>query len=117
MCSFMDLIINVYIILVPPGQPTIVNVDSIGATWAHIGWEAPSRDLASAVDGSGLVNVTTDNSNTSFNVTGLLPATNYSFSVVAVTEGGDVVARSNESESSQATTGLTGLWRHQPLCT
>ena len=91
-------------------------MDSTGATWALICWTAPSNStisrfeiLAREVNGSGLVNVTTDNNSTFFNVTGLLPATTYSLSVVAVAEGGDVVARSMESESSQATTGLTGV--------
>ena len=92
-------------------------MDSIGATWVLVSWTAPSgvsvisryEILAREVDGSELVNVITDNNSTLFNVTGLLPATNYSLSVVAVAEGGDVVARSMESESSQATTGLTGV--------
>ena len=99
-------------------------MDSIGATWALISWTAPSGDsmisryeiLAREVDGSGLVNVTTNHNSTLFNMTGLLPATTYSFSVVAVAEGGDIVARSNESESSQATTVVTGVCRHKPLC-
>ena len=109
---------------VPPGQPTELSVDSVGATWALICWTAPSGDsmisryeiLAREVDGSGLVNVTTGNNSTFFNVTGLLPATSYSLSVVAVAEGGDIVARSNESESSQVKTGLTGVCRHETLC-
>ena len=112
-----------YIYIVQPCEPSQLSVDSIGATWALISWTAPSNStisryeiLAREVDGSGLVNVTTDNNSTLFNVTGLLPATNYSLSVVAVAEGGNVVARSMESESSQATTGLTGVYRHEPLC-
>ena len=93
-------------------------MDTIGATCALISWTAPSGDsmisryeiLAREVNGSGLVNVTTGNNSTFFNVTGLLPATTYSLSIVAVAEGGDVVARGNESESSQSTTGLTGVY-------
>ena len=92
-------------------------MDSIGTTWALVSWTAPSGDsmisryeiLAREVDGSGLVNVTTDNNSTLFNMTGLLPATTYNFSVVAVAEGGDVVVRSVESEPQEDTTGVTGI--------
>ena len=74
--------------------------------------------LAREVNGSGLVNVTTGDDSDSFNVTGLLPATTYSLSVVAVAEGGGIVARGNESEPSQGTTGLTGvcMYIHLILC-
>ena len=106
--------------IVPPGQPTQLSVDSIGATWALICWTAPSGDsmisryeiLAREVDGSGLVNVTTGNNSTFFNVTGLLPAITYSLSVVALAEGGDVVARGSESEPEVDMTGVTGVCKH-----
>ena len=93
-------------------------MDSIGATWALICWTAPSGDsmisryeiLAREVNGSGLVNVTTGNNSTFFNVTGLLPATTYSLSVVAVAEGGVIVARGSESEPEVDMTGVTGVF-------
>ena len=99
-------------------------MDSIGATWALICWTVPSGDsmisryeiLAREVNGSGLVNVTTGNNSTFFNVTGLLPATTYSLSVVALAEGGDVVARGSESEPEVDMTGVTGVCKHLILC-
>ena len=111
--------------IVPPGRPTQLSVDSIGATWALICWTAPSGDsmisryeiLAREVDGSGLVNMTTGNNSTFFNVTGLLPATTYSLSVVTVAEGGAVVARGSESEPEVDMTGVTGVCKHPILCT
>ena len=114
---------NPFFSVVPPGQPTQLFVDSIGATWALISWTAPSGDsmisryeiLAREVNGSGLVNVTTGNNSTFFNVTGLLPATTYSLSVVAVSEVDGIVARGNESESTWDTTGVTGLCMHNKL--
>ena len=110
--------------IVPPGQPTQLSVDSIRATCALICWTAPSGDsmisryeiLAHEVNGSGLVNVTTGYNSTFFNVTGLLPATTYSFSVVALSEGGDIVARGSESESEVDMTGVTGVCKHPLLC-
>ena len=99
-------------------------MDSIGATWALICWTAPSGNsmisryeiLAREVNGSGLVNMTTGNNSTFFNVTGLLPATTYSLSVVALAEGGDIVARGSESEPEVDMTGVTGVCKHPILC-
>ena len=53
---------------------------------------------------------TLDNS-TSINVTGLNPSTIYNFSVVAVIEAGEVVARSEESEHLKdiRTTAIIGM--------
>ena len=48
---------------------------------------------------------------TFFNVTGLLPGTTYELTVVAVSQGGDVVATSEariRSNSVITTTGFTG---------
>ena len=56
----------------------------------------------------GVVTVSTVSSVTLFNVVGLLPATTYMLTVVAISEGGEVIARSPESESVQATTEVTG---------
>ena len=111
--------------IVPPGQPTQLSVDSIGATCALICWTAPSGDsmisryeiLAREVNSSALVTVITCNNSTFFNVTGLLPATTYSLSVVALSEGGVVVARGNESEPEVDMTGVTGVCKHPTLYT
>ena len=45
---------------------------------------------------------------TSFNVTGLLPGTTYVLTVVAVSQGGNVVAKGLASDSLTATTTVTG---------
>ena len=45
---------------------------------------------------------------TFYSVTGLLPGTTYELTVVAVSRGGNVVARSQPSDSIVDTTGVTG---------
>ena len=45
---------------------------------------------------------------TFYNVTGLLPGTTYELTVVAVSLGGDVVARNQPSDPIVDTTGVTG---------
>ena len=61
------------------------------------------------VGGQGVVTENTTTNATFFNITGLLPATSYSFTVVAISEGGDVIAVSAESPEIQDTTGFTGV--------
>ena len=46
---------------------------------------------------------------THFNLTGLLPGTTYELTVVAVSQGGNVVAESQPSTSLQVTTTVTGI--------
>ena len=58
-----------------------------------------------------VIAVTTSTNATFFNVTGLLPGTTYELTVVAVSQGGDVVATSEarmRSNSATTTTRLTG---------
>ena len=100
----------------PPSNPTIKDVS---ATWLQICWTVPlmadspiSRYeiIAHPLDNSaGMVTVSTMSSVTIFNVTGLLPGITYQLTVVAVSEGGDVIAKSLESESVRATTEVTGI--------
>lgn len=102
-----------------PGPPSNPTVKFIGASWVHICWTAPLvadspiscyEITARSLDSStGKVTVSTMSSVTSYNVTGLLPGTTYEFTVVAVSEGGDVIARSLESESLQKITDITGM--------
>ena len=111
----------------PPGQPRTVAVESIGATWVLICWDPPfiaespiSHYEITArptnVD-VAMVTVTTANSSTFFNVTGLLPGTTYDLTVVAVSQGGDVIARSQESEPVQGIiTGVTGVYSNLLVC-
>ena len=46
---------------------------------------------------------------TFFNVTGLLPGTTYELTVVAVSQGGNIVAESQASGPIMDTTRVTGL--------
>ena len=46
---------------------------------------------------------------TFYSVTGLLPGTTYELSVVAVSQGGDIIALSQASIPIIYTTGVTGL--------
>ena len=55
--------------------------------------------LARAVDHGEIVTMETDINVTYFNVTGLLPGTTYELTVVAVSQGGGINARSVESDS------------------
>ena len=57
----------------------------------------------------GVVTVATSTPATFFNVTGFLPGTTYELTVVAVSEGGDVIARSPDSASEVFTTRFTGV--------
>ena len=59
-----------------------------------------------AMAGTIIVNTTTNH--TSLNVTGLLPGTTYELSVVAVSQVGDIVARSEASDPIIRTTDITG---------
>ena len=47
---------------------------------------------------------------TYFNVTDLLPGTTYELTVVAVSQGGDIVARSEASDPVVDSTGVTGQY-------
>ena len=102
----------------PPGQPRNIAVESIGATWTQIRWNLPfvaespiSYYEITARTSIAVVNVTTANSNPFFNVTGLLPGTTYELTVVAVSQGGDVIARSQESVPVEGIiTGVTGAY-------
>ena len=107
-----------FLSVAPPGQPGTPLVENIGATWASISWTAPLMAdspishyevIAREMDGQGVATMTTPNAATFFNVTGLLPGTAYELTVVAVSEGGDVIARSPESSSVLLTTRFTGI--------
>jgi chitodextrinase len=92
----------------PPSQPSIPIIESSGATWAFISWNAPLMAdssishyeiMARAIDHDEIMTIETNTSATSFNVTGLLPGTTYELTVVAVSQGGGINARSLESDS------------------
>ena len=90
----------------PPGQPHTLSVKESEATLFQVCWEAPVQsdshisyyllgacNLNSSFERNKTVFSTITNA-TSSNVTGLLPGTTYELTVVAVSQGGDVIARS-----------------------
>ena len=111
----------IMLLLGPPSQPLTLAVDMTGATYFRVCWEEP-LDIFSPIsyylinvtnlNGTGgmddtfIRNTTTDDR--VFNITGLLPGTTYELAVVAVSQGGDIFAASQASESVSATTGFTG---------
>ena len=66
--------------------------------------------IAREVGGQGVVTENTTTNSTFFNITGLLPATTYSITVVAISEVGDLIAVSPESPAIRDTTGITGVY-------
>ena len=104
-----------------PGPPLTLAVDSIGATSALICWEPPlvadspitfysikARNLNATGGVNGIVVRNTTTNSTFFNVTGLLPGTTYELTVVAVSQGGDILAESQASDSLPIVTKVTG---------
>ena len=105
-----------------PGPPSVPAVENIGATWACICWDAPvmadsliSRyqiracSLNSSTESNNLkVTTNTITNDTFYNVTGLVPGTTYELTVVAVSQGGNIVAESQPSGPIVNTTRVTG---------
>ena len=104
----------------PPGQPYTLLVKESEATLFQICWEAPVQsdshisyysirvcNLNSSAENSKIIFNTITNATSSY-VTGLLPGTTYELTVVAVSQGGDVVARSQPSDPIVDTTEVTG---------
>ena len=114
------LIYNIY--TAPPGPPRSLIVDSCDATSLFICWEVPldsdspmisfytiiAHNLNNTSGMDDIVIRNTTNNSTLFNVTGLFPGTTYELTVVAVSQGGDIIAKSQPSEPATHTTGLTG---------
>ena len=107
----------------PPSPPLMLSVDVIGATYFRVCWQGPLTIISpisyylisvnnlngtGGMDNTFIRNTTTDERD--FNITGLLPGTTYQLIVVAVSQGGNIVATSEASESVTCTTGLTGLY-------
>ena len=104
----------------PPGRPHTLSVKESEATLFHVCWEAPVRsdshisyyllgacNLNSSSESNKTIFSTITNATSSY-VTGLLPGTTYELSVVAVSQGGDIVARSQPSDPIINTTSVTG---------
>ena len=103
----------------PPGEPTSLLVEAVGGTWAVLDWVHPlmaglqgiSFYEITAVDVSGDVSdkvVFTPDGTTMMNVTNLLPATTYSFSVLAVSRALGLEVRGQPSNVDNSTTLTTG---------
>ena len=103
------------------GQPQSLSVDSNEATSIRICWIAPVDsfspitfysisiwNLSSTDAMASVVVVNTATNDTFLNVTGLLPGTTYELTVVAVSQVGDIVARSKASDPIIHTTNNTG---------
>ena len=111
---------------VSPSKPQNLVITGEGATWVTMSWEPPTERGSPEVT---RYEVTTEKFNstneqlmaedtntrltmsneTSLNVTGLLPNTIYVFSVIARSEvKGEVVSRSNASQTVSQTTRATG---------
>ena len=104
----------------PPGQPHTLLVKESDATLFQVCWEAPvqsdshisyyrirTSNLNSSAESNKVTSNTISNE-TFYSVTGLLPGTTYELTVVAVSQGGDVAARSQPSDPIVDTTGVTG---------
>ena len=105
-----------------PGPPSIPVVENIGATWACVCWDAPvmadslishyqirACNLNSSAESNNLKATTNMITNDTFyNVTGLVPGTTYELTVVAVSQGGNIIAESQPSGPIINTTGVTG---------
>ena len=113
----------IVLLLGPPSQPLTLSVDMTGATFFRVCWEEPHNILspisyylinitnlnnAGRVDNTIIRNTTSDDR--VFNITGLLPGNTYELTVVAVSQGGDIIAKSEPSESVTCSTGLTGQY-------
>ena len=109
---------GIYACAVTPDEPENLAVDTIGATCITVCWTAPlnsfvsyylinARNLNDTGNNFKLVANTSTNV-TFYNVTGLLPGTTYELTVVAVSQGGDVIANSRAGESIVLTTAHTG---------
>ena len=105
----------------PPGQPRTLSVEDTAATSLHVRWDSPfmfdspisfytinARNLNSSGGMDKLVVTNTSTNATFFNVTGLLPGTTYELTVVAVSQGGGIVAKSDSASIVQRTK-LTGI--------
>lgn len=68
-------------------------VDSFGSTWVVISWQEGTnidRYIIMVTPGGRETNVTVDGSESSTNVTGLLPGTKYALRMVAVAVDGQI---------------------------
>ena len=112
--------IILYFVAAPPGQPQTLSVKESEATLLQICWEAPVQydshisyyliracNLNNSAESNKVTSNTISNE-TFYSVTGLLPGTTYELTVVAVSQGGDVISESQPSGPIVNTTEVTG---------
>ena len=106
----------------PPSPVHTITVENVQAISIIVCWNPPvleanspisyyligARNLNSTGGMDDVVVANTTANATLFNVTGLLPGTTYELTVVAVSQQGDVVAKSGPSHPVTATTRVTG---------
>ena len=101
----------------PPIPPIDLSAKDDGPTWIYLQWFNPSNGIGSPPLSSHVITVQevggqsterTFGGEGAANVTGLLPGTQYIFSVVAVSQFQDVLATSPPSGPANGTTSLTG---------
>ena len=99
---------------VPPGPPRdfFSAVGRVGATFVSLDWDPPTDTGVPGITSYRIralnIDIMTNSSDTSFNVTGLLPNTNYTFTVAAVASLFGVSAEGPQSAEVNVTTGTTG---------
>ena len=103
---------------VAPVAPVDISIEGIGPTWVYLDWFQPSAGLGNPPLSGHVVTVQEvgaeeeerrfEGSSAEANVTGLQPGTEYTFSVVAVSEFRDVQASSPPSDPANGTTTFTG---------
>ena len=103
---------------VAPVAPIDISIEGVGPTWIYLDWFQPSAGLGNPPLSGHVVTVQEvgaeeeerrfEGSTAKANVTGLQPGTEYAFSVVAVSEFGDVQAFSPPSAPANGTTTFTG---------
>ena len=116
--------IKIFIILSPvstvaPSAPADLLVDWYGATWVFLSWVQSdvgipplSRHIIFFESGGKTMNMIKEGIEPAANVTGLLPGTNYTFRVIAVSAFGDLQVLSSPSGPVTQTTSITG----RPIC-
>ena len=113
-----SLSISLYLSLVAPVAPVDLSTRGSGSTWIYLQWFQPSASRGNPPLSGHVISVQEvgggkeerrfDGDSAEANVTDLLPGTEYIFSVVAVSEFGELQAPSPASVSANGTTTLTG---------
>ena len=109
--------LSLYLSLVAPVAPVDLTAKESGPTWIYLQWFQPSAGQGNPPLSGHVITVQEvgggeeerrfDGGSAEANVTDLLPGTEYIFSVVSVSEFGELQAPSPASVSANGTTTLT----------